>query len=436
MISLSYIQKKVFKSEESEKVYKNIFWLLQGKLLNYLINFFVGIYTIKRLGPDNYGLFAYCYALTSLFITLSGFGIREIIIRELVKNKDDSTSILNSGVTIVFGLACISIVFNIFIVYLLNQHDLHVVLINLILCIALLFVPFNVVGYLFDSILQSKKVVRVSNLALFFSGLLKVVCVTFSQKLYYYAFATIAENVFVCIGLLYIYRRDFEGKVRFYWNKIVIIPLIKDSWPLAISSMAVWFYMRVDQIMIRQLSTDREAGIYAAGVRLIEMLYVIPMVIQSSFLPKLVELYKVSEEAFLEQLGKIFRFIAILSYVIIIVYLINIGWIIRVFLGAKFAETISICRLLICIFLFVAFGVIRTMYIYTVNISKVRLKITVISCVLNIGLNFLLIPKYGAIGSVIAIMITQFFSSYFSSYLFKDLRKTVKLMNNAIFLVK
>jgi len=49
MISLSYIQKKVFKSEESEKVYKNIFWLLQGKLLNYLINFFVGIYTIKRL---------------------------------------------------------------------------------------------------------------------------------------------------------------------------------------------------------------------------------------------------------------------------------------------------------------------------------------------------------------------------------------------------
>lgn len=436
MISLSYIQKKVFKSEESEKVYKNIFWLLQGKLLNYLINFFVGIYTIKRLGPDNYGLFAYCYALTSLFITLSGFGIREIIIRELVKNKDDSTSILNSGVTIVFGLACISIVFNIFIVYLLNQHDLHVVLINLILCIALLFVPFNVVGYLFDLILQSKKVVRVSNLALFFSGLLKVVCVTFSQKLYYYAFATIAENVFVCIGLLYIYRRDFEGKVRFYWNKIVIIPLIKDSWPLAISSMAVWFYMRVDQIMIRQLSTDREAGIYAAGVRLIEMLYVIPMVIQSSFLPKLVELYKVSEEAFLEQLGKIFRFIAILSYVIIIVYLINIGWIIRVFLGAKFAETISICRLLICIFLFVAFGVIRTMYIYTVNISKVRLKITVISCVLNIGLNFLLIPKYGAIGSVIAIMITQFFSSYFSSYLFKDLRKTVKLMNNAIFLVK
>jgi O-antigen/teichoic acid export membrane protein len=436
MISLSYIQKKVFKGEDSEKVYKNIFWLLQGRFLNYLISFLVGIYTIKRLGPDNYGLFAYCYAFTSLFIILSGFGIREIIIRELVKNKDDSTSILNSGMTIVFCLASVSIVLNIFLVYLLNQKDLHVVLINLILCIALLFVPFNVVGYLFDSILQSKKVVRVSNLALLISGLLKVACVTFTQKLYYYAFATIAENVFLGIGLLYIYRRDFEGRVKLYWNKIAIIPLVKDSWPLAISSIAIWFYMRVDQIMIRQLSTNREAGIYAAGVRLVEMLYVIPTVIQSSFLPRLVEFYKINEESFLKQLGKIFRFIAILSYVIILLYIINIGWIIRVFLGPKYSDDILICRLLICVFIFVAFGVIRTMFIYTTNIPKVQLKITVISCILNIGLNFLLIPKYGAIGSVIAIMVTQFYSSYFSSYFFKDLKKTVKLMNNAIFLIK
>ena len=61
--------------------------------------------------------------------------------------------------------------------------------------------------------------------------------------------------------------------------------LLKDSWALLLSSIAVVVYMKIDQIMLGQMVGDEAVGIYSAAVRVSEVWYFIPTTIVASVFP-------------------------------------------------------------------------------------------------------------------------------------------------------
>jgi PST family polysaccharide transporter len=418
---------------ETASILKNIGWLFQGKLINYILLFVVGMYTIKRLGPENYGIFTYCYSLSSFFNTLVGFGLREIVIRELVKNADNRRVILGTAGAIMLMLGGFSYGLSVLTVYLLRPDDLYSRQLVALLSLSLLFVPLTVFSFYFDAQLQSRKTALTSNVSTLSTSTAKVVAATASINLYWYAIATLVENVVTGIGLLYLSAKQaLLTGLRF--DATLARTLVKASWPLAMSNLAIWLYMRIDQIMIRDLSNDFESGIYATAVRFVDALYFIPVIIQSSFLPKITRAHGESQAAFIRSLKDLYRLIVGVSYALILGFVCLIKPFITLFLGPRFEASADISLILIVTLLFVAIGVARSAYIYTLNLTHLLLRITLVSSLLNIGLNFILIPRYGALGAVLAILVTQIYSTLISSFVHKPLRETGRLAIRSLLL--
>jgi PST family polysaccharide transporter len=431
----NFLQKIISLTPESITILKNIGWLFQGRMVNYVFQFGVGIYTIKQLGPENYGAFTYCYAITSFFSTVVGFGLRENVIRELVKEPDQKNKILGTSITLMFITGALSYLLSIILVYILRPNDIQSLKLVAVLSISLLLIPTNAFTFFYDANLQAKKTVISQNAGVAFTSLSKVLVVINKKSLYWYSIATILENVVNACGLLYITIKDkiYKG---LYFDKKYGTELLKISWPLAASNLAVWLYMRVDQVMIRDLSSDYQTGIYATAMRFIDAIYFIPMIIQSSFLPKIINSKKINSEKFEDSLFKLNKILVIMSYIIIIGFVLTIKPFIIFFLGDKFIESANVSIILVFTLLFVSIGVARNAYIYTLNLNKYQLKITLTSSILNIILNFILIPLYGAIGAVISILITQIYSTLISSFIYKPLRQSGVIALKAIILKK
>ena len=60
---------------------------------------------------------------------------------------------------------------------------------------------------------------------------------------------------------------------------------MKDSWPLLLSGLVVMVYMRIDQIMIKNMINDEAVGYYSSAVRLCEAWYFIPVTLCNSLFP-------------------------------------------------------------------------------------------------------------------------------------------------------
>ena len=82
--------------------------------------------------------------------------------------------------------------------------------------------------------------------------------------------------------------------------------------------------------------------------------------------------------------------------------------------------------------LFVSFGVARNTYLLTKNFVKQSFYFTALGAVANIGLNLLLLPKFGGNGAAIATLISYGLSAYLSNFLYRPLFGIGKMMTKAM----
>ena len=100
---LDYIIRKCDLSKNEEKIARNLFWAMFGKIVTLLGSLFVGIIIARYLGPEQYGLMNYVISYVALFQVFALFGLDNIEIRETAGNHDRFHTILGTA----FGLKLI-----------------------------------------------------------------------------------------------------------------------------------------------------------------------------------------------------------------------------------------------------------------------------------------------------------------------------------------
>ena len=86
---LKRLLKKYVSSSYKQKIYSNLFWSLNGKIVNLLGSLFVGILVTRYLGPEQFGLMNYVISYVMLFQILASFGLDSIEIREEARSKQE-----------------------------------------------------------------------------------------------------------------------------------------------------------------------------------------------------------------------------------------------------------------------------------------------------------------------------------------------------------
>ena len=252
-----------------------------------------------------------------------------------------------------------------------------------------------------------------------------------------FAAINLIELVLFFILIFKIPRNRFSQLSISYINKKIIIPLLKDGLPLLLASVTVTIYLKIDQLIIAYLLGNEKVGIYAASSRLVEMLYVVPVIISNVFFPKIIQYHK---QKHLKKASKILKILFAITLIVTVFITLTINFsskmIITFLFDEQYIESHEVLKLYAWSIIFMGFLVSSSKFLIAIDRNDIILIRGLIGLISNVLLNFILIPEYGLIGAAWATLISYFLASYFSNIFFKELRPLMKDQITAAFNVK
>lgn len=422
------LKKRVQGRPYLQKIISNTSWLIADNVLRMLIGLIVGVWVARYLGPANFGELNYALALVGIFSVVASLGIDTNIVRDLVREPEKQSEILGTAFrlkivsTVLSAIACVSL-----ISVLRPQHPQTIWLVA-ILSAGIVLLAIETISLWFQSQLQSKYTVYAKNVAYVLGAMIRVGLILNAAPLIAFAWAGLVEAGLAAIALIFVYYRK-QGCLPVAWkaNWSRAKSMLHAGWPLLLSSISSMLYLRLDMVMLGEMSGDHSVGIYGAATRLSEVWYFLPMAIVSSLLPSLVQAKGHSRERYFERLFQIYRLMAVISVLVSIFVMFTADSLINLLYGAQYKGAGPVLALHIWASVAVFLGVASSQYLIIENMQKLSFYRTTIGLVCNAILNLQLIPNFGALGAAVATLISYCVAT-FSLVFFPSARSQAQLM--------
>ncbi len=411
----------------------NINWMLLGRIGNMLVALGVGVWVARYLGPEQYGIMNYCVALLALLAIFSTLGLNTVVIRNLVRRPEDSPQILGSALllkfvgTIIQGAAAIAII------NILRPGDSQYLLFVAIIAVGYLFKTLEVIDFWFQSRVESKYAVVSQFSATLVVGIVKVGLILLLAPLVAFIWMAPLTLALAALGFVIFYKARVRTS-RIAWKPRVdtMKSLGRDSWPLALSALAVVVYMKIDQVMIGQMIDEKTLGVYSAAVRLSESWYFLPSAIAASVFPALIRAREKNREMYLERLQTLFDIFFWFSALVAVAVFFLSDFIVDLLYGAEYSDAAEILSLHIWSDIFVFMGIVSSRYLVAENLTRIPMYRTLAGMIFNVGLNFVLIPRWGGLGAAWATLISYGISGWIVNLFFRETRRIFIMQINSL----
>ncbi|MBS3964781.1 MAG: flippase [Methylomonas sp.] len=419
----AFIRRRIQHRPNLVKIVDNIGWLFLDKVLRMGVGLLVGVWIARYLGPEQFGLLNFALAFTGLFGALAGMGLQSIVVRDIVRDPSGANLTLGTAAVlqIVGGLLSFLIILG--AIAWVRPDDPLARSIVAIMGAMMLFKASEIAVYWFESQVQSKYTVWVQNGVFLLFAAVKVALILSQAPLTAFVWVMLAEVVLVAVILLLVmgrYGPALSG-LRASWLRAKT--LLKDSWPLMLSGVAITIYMKTDQIMLGQMLGDEAVGIYSVALRISEIWYFIPMVIVASLFPAILNAKQQSEALYYQRLQNLFSIMVWLAIAIAVPMTFLSTFVVTLLFGQAFAEAGPVLAIHIWTAVFVFLGVAGSRWYVTENLQSKQLVIIVSGAILNVALNYILIPAYGVIGAAISTLIAQASSAFLFDAFFPTTRR-------------
>jgi O-antigen/teichoic acid export membrane protein len=422
--------------QQLQKTIGNTGWLFAEKILRLGVGLLVSVWMTRYLGPEQFGLLSFATSFVLLFSSIGLLGLDSIVVRNIVRDPSSRDEVLGSAFVLKLFGGVIAVVLILASIVILRPGDRLTLLLVGVTSLGMLFQMFSAIDLWFQSQVQSKYSAYARSAAFLVVSAAKAAIIILQAPLVAFAWAGVADIIIGSLGLIVAYRANGLHMTSWRATRAMAKELMRDSWPLMFTDILVLIYMRVDKIMIGEISGNKELGVYSVAVLIAEVLYFIPMVINSSVFPSIVEAKGISEELFYSRLQKLYNLMAFLGYAVALPITLLAGWLIPFMFGIVYSQAAPMLIGLVWAGVFINFMIARSYYLSAMNWTRLHFIIDFLGCVLNVSLNFLLIPRYGAMGAVAASIITYWFVVHGLCFVFKPLHKTGAMMTKALLFPK
>jgi len=391
-------------TSNKQTVVKNTFWLFLGEGVGRILKLAIIIFATRKLGVEGWGVFSYGLAFVSLFFILGDFGINTFITKEMSKDNANRHKYLATSSIIRIVLLLIF-----FTVALLVAPDLG----KIKLSFGMIFILATF--YLFESIREFAMSINRSLQKMEIEGFSKILIsllitilglILLSKNANPISLATayMVGSISATIYIVWSIRKEFK-EVEWKFSKENFKVIYNFSWPVVIIGL-FGFLFSLDTIMLGQMRSATDVGLYTTAQRLISFLSIVPGFIAISIFPIL---SKNADDT--NKLGNIFG--KAMTMILAIGIPVTIGGIIfseqitLLILGQSYIAVASVFAILMVSILASFPNIFLINLIFSKNLQRVFITTTAFGVFLNIFLNFLFIPQYGAIGAATSTVIAE-----------------------------
>lgn len=404
----------------------NTAWMFAEQILRMVAGFLVGVWVARYLGPEKFGLFSYALAFVAIFQGIAKLGLDGILVRDLVREPEKATVYLGTAFWLKLFGAVVTLLF-IGLAIQFTGNDATANLYILIIASGLIFQSFEVIDFYFQSKVLAKYVSICKMVQLALSSLMKIFLILIGADLLWFVMVSLIDMVTLAITLNIAYKYNKNPSFYKYFDVYVGKRLLKDSWPLILSSVAVMIYMRIDQVMIKNMLGDKEVGLYSAAVKLVEVWHFIPMIVAQSLFPAIVKAKEISEELYFKRLQGLYALMIWTAIAVALPITFLSEWIVKFLYGVEYLQASKVLAISIWAGVFVFLGVASGRYLLTENYTKIAFLRALIGACVNILLNLLLIPTFKIEGAAFATLISYFIAVFFIVFI-PDVNRQALLM--------
>jgi len=431
---LSQAKQMFFLTTTRAKITANVLWQVGDRFLRLGVGLFVGVWVARYLGPAQFGIFNYAVAYVALFSALATLGLDSIAAKDIVNEPASIFEVLGSsfvlrtlGGIFLCLLASVSILF-------VRPEEYVVHIFIFLLSLGTVFQAINVIDFYYVAIVKFKYSIIAKNIAFLVITAMKVVLlITNRLTLIQLAYLAVIEILLSGIFLIFFYGKSHATIRKWRVSVSRCKKLLEQSWPLLLSGIAVMLYMRIDQIMLGNMIGDVEVGIFSAAVRISEIWYFLPMIMASSVYPNLIETRKKDVVLYQKRYLTVFRLMNVITFSGALLMTVFSGLIIRVLYGEAFMAAASILAIHIWTGVFTFLGVGGSNFYVIEGLQRLHFTRTLSGAILSIGLNFWMIPYFGAVGAAATTLFSQFVVSYLSDAFTKKTRVLFMLKTKSFF---
>lgn len=415
-----------------QRIIANTGWLFADNVVRMCVGLLVSVWVARYLGPERFGVLNYALAFVALFSSLATLGLDGIVVRDIVRDPSCRDETLGSACALKFAGGVLVVVATVCAIMLLRPTDSLTHWLVGITALGTVFQATDAIGFWFQSQIRSKYAVYAKNAAFLAVALAKVVLIFAKAPLIAFAWAGLAEIVLASAGMVVAYRA--QGLLFSAWRATMARSrsLIRDSWPLIFAGIAIYIQARFDQVMLGEMVGDHELGQYSAAMKLIEVFGFIPMVIQNSVAPTIASAKLAGEDFYYNRLCNVYRLMFILFLLAAVPIFLFSTQIVVLLYGEQFRGAGVLLSLFAVRLFFANFGVAKSLFITNENLFRYSLLTAIAGAAVNIGLNFLLIPRYASVGAIWSMIVSFFVTTFLIDVCYADVRRNLRTMIKAI----
>jgi O-antigen/teichoic acid export membrane protein len=393
-------------------VIQNSGWLLFDKLVRVIVGLLVGAWVARYLGPAQFGELAYVLAYIAMLQTVVVLGLDSIIVREIVLHRERAASLLGTAFALRVGSGIGAWLLAILCMALLNGWANESVSLIALAGGSLVFQAADTIDLWFQSQSQSRRTVIAKLVAHLLSSSMKVALIFMEAPLVAFAAILTLEALIAAAGLMIAYKNFSCGQV---WQSISTQAriLLTESWPYILSGLSIMVYMRIDQIMIKEILGGDELGLYAVILPISNLWHIFPVAICLSITPFISKKKAEGEEAYYAALTLIFRVMLATSIIVAVVTAMLAQFVVSFLYGDAYSGAAKILRIHAFTNIPVFLGVAQSLWFANEKKSRLMLRNTLLGGFASLFFNYFLLPVMGVSGAAISAVISYFISAVF-----------------------
>ena len=394
----------------SKPLFVNITSLGLLQIANYAIPILIIPFVTRALGADFFGKASYAQNIIAYLTIIVNYGFEYSATQDIALHRDDKSKLRTIFWTVIrFKIILLIISFLIlgilyFTFYRVNEDPL------LYFYAALINIGFVMFPTWFFQGIEKMKDMAIFSFIIKLLGAILVIWVV-NTPADYKNYILILSLSYVLIGIvsfLYVVKK-YDLISNHEKDKALSNNVIKKGAPIFWHGLFAGFYAIAGITIVGIYLTDKDVGLYAGVYKIIMAITVILGVpIHTSIFPIISRKFNESiKEGFLF-FRKTLLWSSILGIVIGCFVFFMSPYIVNLFLGHEFSQAIDLLKLfspLPCLLIVASFFIIQGLF--GMQLHRYAPVISIAVCVFSVTLSFILIPRIGLKGAVIALLLSE-----------------------------
>jgi O-antigen/teichoic acid export membrane protein len=408
-------------SEKNLGLRGNFAWLTAEKLGRSCLTTLVFLLLARQLGPDEFGQLNYAIAIAAIFTVITTFGMQGIVVRELCNGDLSEEEIIGSSLFLSLGSGLIAYCTMVGTFAWLGAEDGMWMILSLAGA-TVITKSYQVLVYWYEANILLKKIVWAELTVLLLGSGAKIYIAEYYPQALGVAYIILAEGVGLFALVSYAFHRSAIriNCLKFDFGTATF--LIRESWPLLISSGAWIIYTRIDHIMIGHLLKAEDVGVYSAASRLSEAMNLLPLILIASVAPAITKQRPKCEIKYLARFQAIYEVSTLLAVFAALSVFAFGSDLIKILLGEAYQESSSVFIILMWSNIFISMAIVSGRYLINERLQRITMYRHLFGVACNIFMNTVFIPMYGVNGAALSTLLSLFLANYILDAFFERTR--------------